>query len=853
MTTGPGRHSFRRLLSALLVQCLVTAPWICCLPVQAVTDSGSPSGLTLAGDSLSASAAQAAELLGVRADVDDILALRRDGATPADAGNLVGKRARVLRKLFHAVLQVQAAENRLESEMSYTYDVLSREQRRINTVNQFFNMMNFMQFGVLYTIEPYSRMHKQFKQSAICTSIGAGLGIGLPVMCIFYNKLARASHLSPPNFLSHVIDGQPVDGSNMPPLVVQYLDAAETGESRSRRACLSALWKERYGVEMAKRETLCGIADGKPKSTGVLNTRIVLLWSLYTVVQGFNRDLLALLNEVRDKNMLSPETDLNGGAGEASITANLRDYTGLSAGAAEAARLLRVKPLLDELKSLQGAPESDSRVMQLRICLLESVLAGYLDVQIAADKCQEEMNYQYDVVLAQMMARRGRFLQKTFEANFIQSGTLGACAGWSYLNGYTKAGNQCFMVANSMGIAISTISFIATHGGWRKNQTPPNSLAEFFELKNGNDHAFSPMVWNYLNSPSPKRGDTKSRRQFLRELWAKNAVANIDLKDRRNLEKLGSMPSCKWDTIKLVLNRIALLESLQEQFGDFDAELLSLLRETWPIAKQGAGSNSALSLSKAELASVEPGGVKAARLLGVTHLLADIESGRAGEDSKLLITGSVLDGFLESTADANMIAHQIIVESQVMNRMIRQRDAAIQLTNIINFYQIGILGVISDSLGVCNNEQFVLVGNRINVVSGMMVGCLALVALAERRGGLRPGKALPNSIGNVFGRQTETASLSPLMNRYLSTVSPASAAGLTHRDELIKYWKEAKVLSVNVRKPTVVEKLSAESKATRWWSETIGLISNRVTMLYDLRATLRSSNLGFDDLVEALD
>ncbi|HMX47221.1 MAG TPA: rhodanese-like domain-containing protein, partial [Candidatus Obscuribacter sp.] len=441
MTTSPGRHSFRRLLSALLVYCLVTAPWICCLPVQAVTDSGSTSGLTLAGGSLSASAAQAAELLGVRADVDEILALRRGGATAADAGNLVSKRARVLRKLFHAVLQVQAAENRLESEMSYTYDVLSREQRRINTVNQFFNMMNFMQFGVLYTIEPYSRMHKQFKQSAICTSIGAGLGIGLPVMCIFYNKLARASHLSPPDFLSHVIDGQPVDGSNMPPLVVQYLDATEKGESRSRRACLSALWKERYGVEMARRETLCGIADGKPKSTGVLNTRIVLLWSLYTVVQGFNRDLLALLNEVRDKDMLSPESDLNGGAGDASITANLRDYTGLSAGAAEAARLLRVKPLLDELKSLQSAPESDSRVMQLRICLLESVLAGYLDVQIAADKCQEEMNYQYDVVLAQMMARRGRFLQKTFEANFIQSGTLGACAGWSYLNGYTKAGS----------------------------------------------------------------------------------------------------------------------------------------------------------------------------------------------------------------------------------------------------------------------------------------------------------------------------------------------------------------------------------------------------------------------------
>jgi hypothetical protein len=812
-----------------VICCLLVQPWCLLLPVQAK-------------NSISQEAAQAADILGIRREVEQLVAVRQ-GPLGMESEKLHANQysAQILRKILQAVLQVQAAENRLETELSYTYDVMSREQRKISNVNQFFNIFNFLQFGTLYTIEPYSRIHKQFKQSAICTSVGAGLGIGLPLICIFYNKFVKASNLAPPAFLSHVIDGKPVNGENLPPFVASYLDLPEPGGNISRRQALNSLWKERYHADMQKPETLCGIADGKSKNSFVLNTRIVLLWSLYTTIQGFDRELLALLNEVRDCPALVEEQSPN---------SRITTVTGLTGGASEAVRLLRIEPLIAELHSAGAQAGENEDKNAVKLSLLEALLAGYLDMRIAQDKCQEELNYQYDVVLAQMMARRGKFLQKTYEANFIQTGVLGACAGWSYLNGYPKAGNELFIIADSIGLGINTVSFLATHGGWRKNQSEPNSLADFFNLRANEKHGFSPLVWNFLNSSSPERKDIKSRCQYLQEEWKKNSVVNIDIKEQRNLEKLGSMPSCKWDTIKLVLNRIALLSDLREQLGTFDGELLALLRETWPEKSSSIESVEAKAVPSC-LAD-RPSACAAARLLGVQGLVSKVGNGEVSDSNRLAITKEVMEGFLETSVDTNAIGQQIITESQVMNRMVRQRDMAIQMTNIANFYQIGILGCIADSLGLSSNSQYVLVGDRINIISGLMVSSLALAALAERRGGVRPGHAQPNAIGNVFKRP-ESVGLSGLSVRYLNSISPISPTQLTRRDELIKYWKESKVLNVNVKRDSVVAKLSANAGAQHWWSESINLINNRVTMLYDLNSTIKTSNLGFDELLKAVD
>lgn len=825
MLRASRRHFFRR--NTVVFLCLLIQPWFLCVSAFSKTES------------LSADAAQAADILGIKEDAERILSLRRNSSISESERRLLHtKRAFVLRRLFEGVLQVQAAENKLEVEMAYAYDVLSREQRKKNTINQFFNALNFAQLSVLYGfIEPYSRIKEQFQQSAIGTSVGSGLAISLPLLNILYNKFSKASHLAPPLFLSNILEGKPVDATNLPPLVANYLDSPVPGSSNNstRRELLNALWKQRYHADMSKKETLCGIDDNKPKSIFILNSRIELLWSLYTAIQQFDNDLLALLNQVKgtafaDVQLAAPKSNQS---------------IGLGGGADEAAHLLHLQPVIAELRSLDNASGDNERRQDLQISLMESVLSGFLEIQGAADRCQHELNYQYDVVLSQMNARRGNFLQKTYEANFIQTGTLGACAGWSYLNGYSKAGNQLFIVSDAIGLGITTISLLAGHGGWRRNRSEPNSLADFFDLRHSDSYGFSPLVWNYLNSSSPSRTDGKSRRESLLEIWSKQKVTTFNLQNSRNLEKLGSMPSCKWDTINLVVNRIALLSSLREQLQQFDAELLDLLRKAWP-------ANIAADSADASLSSLSPTVNGAAKLLGISGLLAGINNDPGAESSKLLITRMVLEGFLDATADSNILAHEITVESQIANRMARHKDRAIQLTNVANFYQLGILGIVSDSMGLSSISKYVLYADRINIVSGHLIASLALSAFLEQHGGPRLGMAKPNAISAAFGKTSNHTKLSPMMIKYLNTTAPTSRTGLSRREELVKYWKDSKVLNVNLNHDSTVQKLSAEGRAHHWWSETISLINNRTTMLYDLRTVIRTSNIGFDELLRTL-
>lgn len=794
---------------------------------------------------LNAQDAQTADILGIRQEVERLNYLRHANASESGyRSEQLRLRGKILRKIMQAVFQVQAAEDRLESEMAWAYDMQARQRRKVDRVNQGFNAFNFAQLGILYgIIEPYSRIHKQFTQSAVGTCVGSGLAIGLPVLNIMYNRfLGGVGNYAPPGFMAYMIDGKPVDGSNLPPLVARYLDTAAPGAALTRRQSMSALWKKRYSADLDKSSTLAGleIDPAKKQKPSVLNTRIVLLWSLFTNIQNFDKDLLALLENVSN---FQP-------VGEGLVVAG-RITPGLSGGAGEAAALLGITPLIEELRTLADEPTESERKIELRTRLLEAILVGYLDMQIARDRCQEEMNYQYDVVMAQMLARRGRFLQKTYEANFIQTGTLGACAGWSYLNHYGKAGNQLFAVENAIGLGITTVSLAATHGGWRKNESGPNSLADFFNLRANGTHGFSPLVWNFINNPSSEEPG-KSRRQYLRDIWNKSSIAETDLSKPKNLEKLASMPSCKWDTIKLVKSRIVLLVSLSEQFCRFDQELLDLLNQIYPGT--GGNGNDDATGEKIAAAALSSEGEGAATLLAVHPLLfAARTTGKDTEGAKLEISRSLLGAFLDTSANANLLTHEIVVETQVVSQLAKYRDMAIQYTNIANFYQIGILGIISDGLGLCSKSKYVLYGDRLNLVSGGLILGLALGTIVESHGGVRLSKATPSLLNNAFGRTSNVSNLSPLMVKFLDSKAPRSSTNLTRRNELVKYWKESKLLNVNVERPSTVDKLCAEGRGHNWLSETINLINNRITMLYDLRAVLRSSNAGFDEVLRAVD
>ena len=118
--------------------CLLIQPWHIAVSANAIN-----------GD-LTPEAALAADILGIRQEAEQIASLRRSGAnSDIERHQFNDHRARVLRKIFEAVLQLQAAESQLEIEIDYTKDAIAREQRKANKANQIFNTLNFAQLGVL--------------------------------------------------------------------------------------------------------------------------------------------------------------------------------------------------------------------------------------------------------------------------------------------------------------------------------------------------------------------------------------------------------------------------------------------------------------------------------------------------------------------------------------------------------------------------------------------------------------------------------------------------------------------------------------------------------------------------------
>lgn len=802
--------------------CIAVQPWQC----AALAESAGGSYLT-------PDAAQTADLLGVRQEAEQIVALRRSGASSeSERRRLTSYRALLVRKIFEADLQTQSAESRMEFEIAYAYDAITRQQRRENNFNQVLNAANFTQAGIFGILSGTADLHNKFIIESTESLISGAIGTAIPTISIFYGKVAKAKHLTPPAFMAPYVKGSPVDGSDLPPLVMRYLDSPAPGETRTRREVLNENWTKNFQADMSDEKTLLGINDGKPRSQGYLNSRLVLLWSLYTTIEGFNSDLLNLLNQTRGNSAIVDAQP-----------SNTKLLAAPKSGADDAARLLHLEPLLAELKSLNASAEESERKRELQVTLLETMVWGGLDMAVAGDRCQKELNYQYDVVLAQLTDKQSSLMQKIYEANFIQYGVFGATASTLFLKKYPNTASEVLLVSGGIGLTLTGISFLAMRGGSRKNDSGPNSLADFFNLRPANDKGYSPLVMEYLSSSSPERTDGKSRRQVLIESWTNNSVATLNLKDRRVLEKLGGMPSCKKDTIKLVVNRIALLTSLRQQFNEFDLELLELLRQAWPV-------NIAAD-SKEVNSTPTPSASATASLLGVHGLMA--ANGQPDENSKLLITRVVLEGFLSTISDADIVGREIDVELKALSRMQRLRDRVVQMTDSINFLQGGVLGQVGTSLGLANRPQDSVAANYIVIASSAISTGLAALSMVEQHGGWRRGKVKPNALAVAFGKDSEHVRLSPVTVRFLDSVVPESQVNLSRREMLIKYWKESKVLSVNVKRDSEVQKLSAEGKAHHWWSETIKMVNNRVTMLYDLRAVLRSSNVGFSELLRSVD
>lgn len=221
----------------------------------------------------------------------------------------------------------------------------------------------------------------------------------------------------------------------------------------------------------------------------------------------------------------------------------------------------------------------------------------------------------------------------------------------------------------------------------------------------------------------------------------------------------------------------------------------------------------------------------------------------------LTIIRKVLSAGLELRKTASKFDREIIIEQHALDKLANNRDSLVALTNDANFFQLGILSILIDGpLGETANKTRELNANRLNIVSGFMVGGLAAIAFAEQKGWIRNDKAEPNLLGQSLGLDAPAAErLPPMLWSYLNSVSPLYENGVTRRQQLLQYWQTEKVLPINVKKTSTIEKVSVLGPHHSKWCETIKLINSRIIMLWDLRALCDVLNAGLVELLESLD
>ena len=317
--------------------------------------------------------------------------------------------------------------------------------------------------------------------------------------------------------------------------------------------------------------------------------------------------------------------------------------------------------------------------------------------------------------------------------------------------------------------------------------------------------------------------------------------------------------SKKKDTIKILRNRVTLLGSLRVRLQLLDQQLLRVLNATAPSEK----IEKSLPTASDTLKKVNENAWRTAVLIGAAGQANRILEFQTNSkfstpqdsyrllDAQVDLTRKLLVAKLEIQKTAANIEQEIAYEKTASDRLKRYRDTGIQLTNIANFYQIGVLGIVfSGILGLSSKKNAALYADRINVVSGLTIIGLASLAFLQKPGGVRLKKPDPNMLGPCLSIDSPAKNrYAPLLLSYLKEKDPKSARNLTRGEELLEFWQNTTVIDINMKKPANHEKVAATGKHHHWWNERIKLIENRVNMLFDLRSVV---NLMERDLSELL-
>lgn len=761
-------------LIALLLGCLLVGQSVLPLAVFGTSEARASSAVT-----------EASNILGVRTNVDRILALQAAGGAPSE--ELLWNKAIVLRQLLLGYLEVRQTSDLLDEAIDDTYDAIDKQVRTVNRRVALANIANFTTFGVLFNIAAADRLQKRFKRSNTLTFISAYLTAGLGAVAAGLSLTGASIDRCRPNPLADIFGLNKVSVP-LPDLVSRYIESTPAGNTQSRKTAMLDMWKKKFGINesSASQEIL---AAESPKrhyaSLHLLNQRLALLFSLNALAEQFDSELLALLRAIESTSVPTNSS---------SLAANSQ----IGAQGIEAAKLLHVEQCAADIINMNstGARNgADLQTLALDLYMLEKILGAALEVRQVVDRIDQEKHYQFDVLLPQLVRGQDRMNLLTNTATFTQIGVLKNIAGRDFSRKNTHAGSEMIATMGAITLLLSTANFVYPALHRHKQDSPVNVLANVLKFDSPGQFSFTPLISSYFEGVPPGSASAVTRKQQLLDHWK---LTGMLASKKRSAEALASLPSMhdkRVETIELVNKRIQMLFDVRDTVETLDSGLLQLL--------------SAVILPSPE------------------------KPADSRVDRQLALIKGIMRTALEVRSSCDQIDSQLSEEYTAKSAILATRSRGLQYNNILNFTQSGTLGIVAQGLVLSERK---VQADTLNLVSGSAVLLLSSAALLQQRMGRRPSKPEINMLAQVLVPGAYKQCILPSVWQYLN--SPATENGMTRRESLIERWKKSGVIATNLKSARNLDKLAACTQASK--RESIQFITDRIVMLHDVHTTIGS-------------
>jgi hypothetical protein len=724
-------------------------------------------------------AKEAADILGVRSNVDRILELQTAGGAPTE--ELLWNKAIVLKQILLGYLEVRQTSDLLDESIDDTYDAIDRDVRKVNRRVELANIANFTAFGVLFNIAAADRLKKLFQRSNVLTFVAGSLSAGIGAASVGLSYTGASIDRCRPNPLADVF-GLEKASVHLPELVSKYIEATPKGQTQSRKQAMLHSWKSEFGLsESSASQQL--LAANSPKrhiaSLRLLNQRLALLFSLNAAAEQFDNELLALLRAIESNSV--PTT--NG----PTLAANNQ----IGGRGVEAAKLLRVEQSAATIITMNrtGARNgADLQTLALDLYILEKILGAALEVRQVVDRIDQEKHYQFDILRPQLVRVRDRVNLLTNTANFTEIGVLKNIAGGDFYHHHNRAGAVTLMTMDAVSVLLSTANLAYLKMYRHKQNSEVNELANILKFDAPSQYHFSSLISSYFEAVPPGSASGITRKEELLNHWKRTGMLPNKERTAESLASLPSMHDKRVETIELVNKRVQMLFDVRGSVETLDSGLLELLNAVILPAPETPADN---------------------RI-----------------DKQLALMKRVMQNALEVRSASDQIDNQLSDEYAAKGAILAGRSRGIQYNNILNFTQAGTLGVIAQFLILHNRPKQ---ANTLDLIAGSTVLLLSSAALLQQRIGRRPAKPELNVLAQVLvPGASSTDSVPPSVSRYLNS----------RRESLIERWRKSGVITTNLTSQRNLHKLSASEQTSK--QESVQLITDRIVMLHDVHTTIES-------------